>query len=145
METTQRRTVDTGDINEDERENEVGAEEEVVVKDVAKERLFKVVARIRAKEKMDILMYEGNLDIEDLLDWFRALDKYIDYEYMEEDKKVKHVFTRLKGRATLFRDELQANRGCKGKQRIKIWDRMVIKMKANFIPRDYQINLFRRM
>jgi hypothetical protein len=34
---------------------------------------------------------------------------------------------------------------CKGKQRIKIWDRMVAKMKAKFIPREYQINLFRRM
>jgi hypothetical protein len=42
-------------------------------------------------------MYEGNLDIEELLDWFRALDKYFDYEYIEEDKKVKHVIARLKG------------------------------------------------
>jgi hypothetical protein len=38
---------------------------------------------------MDILMYEGNLDIEELLDWFRDLDKYFDYEDIEEDKKVK--------------------------------------------------------
>jgi hypothetical protein len=34
---------------------------------------------------------------------------------------------------------------CKGKQKIKSWDRMVAKMKAKFIPRDYQITLFRRM
>jgi hypothetical protein len=63
----------------------------------------------------------------------------------KEDKKVKHVVTRLKGHATLWWDELQADRCCKGKQRIKSWDRMVAKMKAKFIPRDYQINLFRRM
>jgi hypothetical protein len=94
---------------------------------------------------MDIPMYEGNLDVEELLDWFRALDKYFDYEDIEEDKKVKHVVTRLKGHATLWWDELQADRCCKGKQRIKSWDRMVAKMKAKFIPRDYQINLFRRM
>jgi hypothetical protein len=55
---------------------------------------------------MDILMYEGNLDVEDLLDLFRALDKYFNYEYIEEYKKVKHVFTRLKGHATLWWDEL---------------------------------------
>jgi hypothetical protein len=35
---------------------------------------------------MDIPMYEGNLNIEELLDWFRALDKYFDYEDIEEDK-----------------------------------------------------------
>jgi hypothetical protein len=145
METTQRWTVDVGDVSEAERENEAGAEEEVAVEDAAEERLFRVVARIRAREKMDILMYEGNLDVEELLDWFRALDKYFDYEDVEEDKKVKHVVTRLKGHATLWWDELQADRHCKGKQRIKSWDRMVAKMKAKFIPRDYQINLFRRM
>jgi hypothetical protein len=55
---------------------------------------------------MDIPMYEGNLDVEDLLDWFRALDKYFDYEYIEEDKKVKHVFTRLKGHVALWWDEM---------------------------------------
>ena len=40
---------------------------------------------------MDIPMYEGNLDVEEVLDWIRALDKYFDYEYIEEDRKVKHV------------------------------------------------------
>jgi hypothetical protein len=40
---------------------------------------------------------------------------------------------------------MQVDRHCKGKKRIKIWDRMVANMKANFIPKDYQINLFRRM
>ena len=75
MGTTQRWTAEVGDVSEDERENEAGAKEEVVVEDVVEERLFKVVARIGAREKMDIPMYEGNLDVEELLDWFRALDK----------------------------------------------------------------------
>jgi hypothetical protein len=51
----------------------------------------------------------------------------------------------LKGHPTLWWDELQADRHCKGKQKIKSWDRMIAKMKAKFIPRDYQITLFRRM
>jgi hypothetical protein len=48
---------------------------------------------------MDIPMYEGNLDVEEL-------HKYFDYEDIEEDKKVKHVVTRLKGHGTLLWDEL---------------------------------------
>jgi hypothetical protein len=144
METTQRHTVDAGDISESESENEA-RNEEVAAEDAAEERLFRVVARIGAREKMDIPVYEGNLDVEELLDWIRALDKYFDYEDVEEDKKVKHVVTRLKGHATLWWDELQADRRCKGKQKIKSWDRMVAKMKAKFIPKDYQITLFRRM
>jgi hypothetical protein len=55
METTQRRTADVGDINEAESENETGNEgEEVAVEDAADECLFRVVARIGAREKMDI-------------------------------------------------------------------------------------------
>jgi hypothetical protein len=94
---------------------------------------------------MDILMYERNLDVDEMLYWLRSLDKYFDYEDIEEDKKVKHVVTRLKGHAALWWDELQADRHCKGKQRIKSWDRMVAKMKAKLIPRHCQINLFYRM
>jgi hypothetical protein len=146
MEIAQRRTVGAGDISESESENEAGhGGEEVAAEDAAEERLFRVVARIGAREKMDIPVYEGNLDVEELLDWIRALDKYFDYEDVEEDKKVKHVVTRLKGHATLWWDELQADRRCKGKQKIKSWDRMVAKMKEKFIPKDYQITLFRRM
>jgi hypothetical protein len=92
---------------------------------------------------MDIPMYEGNLDIEELLDWFRYLDKYFDYEDIEQDKKIKHDVTRLKGHATLWWDELQADRHCKGKKKIKSWDRMVAKMKAKFIPRITKLIYFK--
>jgi hypothetical protein len=145
METTQRRGVGAGDLSDFEVEEEDGHEEEIIAKDASTERLIKAIARMGAKAKMDIPVYEGNLDGEELLEWIRALDTYFDYEDVEEDKKVKHAVTRLKGHATLWWDELQADRRCKGKQKIKSWDRMIAKMKVKFIPRDYQITLSRRM
>jgi hypothetical protein len=101
--------------------------------------------KLGAREKKDIPMYEGNLDVEELLDWIRSMDKYFDYEYVDEEKKLRHAITRLKGHATLWLDELQANRRSKGKQNINIWDIMVAEMRAKFMPKDYQINLFRIM
>jgi hypothetical protein len=146
MEIRQRRTADVGDISESENEDDAGhGEEEIPVEDAANERLLKVVARMGAKVKMDIPVYEGNLDVEELIDWIRALDTYFDYEDIEEDKKVRHAVMRLKGHATLWWDELQVDRRCQGKQKIKSWDRMIAKMKEKFIPRDYQISLFKRM
>jgi hypothetical protein len=71
--------------------------------------------------------------------------KYFNYEDVEEEKKVRHVVTRLKGHARLWWDELQADRRIKVKQNIKSWDRMVANIKEKFIPKYYQINLFRRM
>jgi hypothetical protein len=145
METTQRCTTSAGDLSDSESEIEAELEEEVAAEDASNERLIRAISRMGARAKMDIPVYEGNLDAEELLYWIRALDTYFDYEDVEEDKKVKHVFTHLKGHATLWWDELQADRRCKGKQKIKNWDRMIAKMKEKFIPRDYQITLFRRM
>jgi hypothetical protein len=145
METSQRHTVSAGDLSDSESEIEAEHEEEVAAEDASNERLIRSIARMGAREKMDILVYEGNLDAEELLDSIRALGTYFDYEYVEEDKKVKHVVTRLKGHAALWWDELQADKHCKGKQKIKRWDRMITKMTTKFIPRDYKITLFRRM
>jgi hypothetical protein len=145
METAQRRTASAGDLSDSKREVEAECEEEVSSKDAANDQLIKDIAWMGAKARMDIPFYEGNLDAEELLDWIRALDTYFDYEDIKEDNKVRHVITHLKGHATLWWDELQADRCCKGKQKIKSWDRMIAKMKEKFIPRDYQISLFRRM
>jgi hypothetical protein len=41
-----------------------------------------------------------------LLDWINDLDKYFDYEKNDDEKKVKHAMTKLKGHATLWWDEL---------------------------------------
>jgi hypothetical protein len=107
--------------------------------------LLRAVIRLGARAKIEVPMYEGNLDVEELLDWIRSMDKYFDYEDADGEKRVRHVVTRLKGHITLWWDELQAERRSKGKQKIKNWDRMVAKLKVKFMPKHYQINLFRKM
>jgi hypothetical protein len=145
MEIAQRRTAGAGDLSDSNNEAEAEPQGQVTAEDAANDRLIKAITRMSSKTKMDIPTYEGSLDAEELLDWIRALDTYFDYEDIEEDKKVRHAVTKLKGHAALWWDELQADRNYKGKQKIKSWDRMIAKMKEKFIPRDYQINLFRRM
>jgi len=90
-------------------------------------------------------MYEGNLNVEELLDWINEMDKYFDYGDIDEEKKFKHVVNRMKGHATLWWDELQADRRRKRKVNIKRWDRLVAKFKAKFMPKDYQLNMFRKL
>jgi hypothetical protein len=122
METMQRCTTSARDLSDSDREIEAERIEEVATEDAVNECLIKAIARMDAKEKMDIPVYEGNLDAKELLDWIRALDTYFDYEDVKEDKKVRHVVTRLRGHATLWWDKLQADRRCKGKKNIKSWD-----------------------
>jgi hypothetical protein len=90
-------------------------------------------------------MYEKNLDVEEFLDWIRSMDKRFDYEDVHEEKKVKQAITKLKRHATLWWDELQVKRRRKVKHKIKNWDRMVAKLKVEFMPKDFQINLFRKL
>jgi hypothetical protein len=117
METAQRRAPYAGDMSEAESE-EVEAEGDAG-EDAAEEGLLRAVVKMGSREKMEIPMYDGNLDVEELLDYIRDLDKYFDYEEVDDEKKVKHVVTRLKGHAKLWWDELQADRRSKDKQKIK--------------------------
>jgi hypothetical protein len=80
METAQRHTASAGDLSDSERKIEAEHEEEVAAEDASTEQLIKSIAQMGAKEKMEIPVYEGNLDAEELLDWIRALDTYFDYE-----------------------------------------------------------------
>ena len=79
------------------------------------------------------------------MDWIRSIDQYFDYEEIEENKRVKFAVTRLKGHTAIWWDELQTSRMRKGKSKIKQWDKMVSKLKAKFLPKDYHLNIFKQM
>jgi hypothetical protein len=107
MEAAQRRAPNAGDVSNGESE-EVGGENvvgEAAGEEVVEEHLLRVVARLGGRAKIEIPMYEGNLDVEELLDWIISMDKHFDYEDVDEERKVKQVVTRLKGHATLWWDE----------------------------------------
>eukprot|EP00253_Pinus_taeda_P016259 PITA_16259 len=73
------------------------------------------------------------------------MEKFFDYEQIEDEKKVNFVVTKLKGHAALWWDGVQAERRRLGKQPIKNWSRMVAKLKGKFLPNNYQQTLFRQM
>ena len=65
--------------------------------------------------KLSLSTYDGNLSAEGMIYWIGELDRYFDYEEIEEDKTVKLVVTRLKGHVALWWDSVQANRKKKNK------------------------------
>ena len=61
MEAMQRRTPSTEDVSEEESEEiEV---EEVIGEDVAEEHLLKIVLKLGTRDKVEVPMYESNLDV----------------------------------------------------------------------------------
>jgi len=51
----------------------------------------------------------------------------------------------MKGHALLWWDGVPVERKNKDNTRIKSWDKMVARLKRKFMPRYYQLNLFRQM
>jgi hypothetical protein len=108
-------------------------------------KLLKEVIGASSKPRVEIAAYNGGLNLEELVDWINSMDKHFDFSEVPEDKKVKFAVTRLKGHALLWWDGVQAERRRLHKQPIKSWSRMIAKLKDKFLPRDYQLALYRQM
>jgi hypothetical protein len=74
---------------------------EAARQDFVEECLLREVSRLGGISKIEVPMYEGNLDAEQLLDWIRSMEKYFNYEDVNEERRVRHVVTTLKGHPTL--------------------------------------------
>jgi len=75
METTKRRELKTGDVSDAESENL--EEEEDQGEEVVEDHLLRVVVKLGTKGKMEVPMYKGRLNVEELLEWIRALEKVL--------------------------------------------------------------------
>ena len=60
-----------------------------------------------------------------------TMDNFFYYVHVEDGEKVKYVISGMNGHAALWWDEVQSNSKRKGKEKIKIWDRMVAKLKTS--------------
>lgn len=92
--------------------------------------------------KMDLPSFNGQLNIEDFLDWLHEVERFFDYMDIEEGRKVKLVAYKLKGGASAWWEQLQLSRLRQNKDKIRSWHRMKQLMRARFLPPDYDQVLF---
>ena len=95
VETNQRRGAVMGDLK-DQKEEEVGEEntpqepeEEKDVEEIRLEKLLKAVRSDGSKVKMELLVYSGSLNGEELLDQTGKMDGYFKFEEIPEKQQVK--------------------------------------------------------
>jgi hypothetical protein len=56
---------------------------------------------VSSRPKMEVPMYEGNLNMDELMDWINTMDKYFEYENIAEKEKVNFLVTRMKEHALI--------------------------------------------
>ena len=89
--------------------------------------------------------FSGNINSNELIDWINELEEYFEYEDIEDPDRVKFMKARMKGHAKLWWQEIQLERNRRGKEKITRWDRMVDKLKKQFIPIDYKLHFLKKM
>ena len=86
------------------------------------------------KLKVDIPNFNGDLDIKGFLDWLTEVDRFFEYTESSNDRKVKFVAYRLKGRASVWSDRLREMRMREGRSPIQTWHRMKQLLRGRFLP-----------
>ncbi|KAK1306353.1 hypothetical protein QJS10_CPA10g01096 [Acorus calamus] len=94
--------------------------------------------------KVDLPEFNGQLHIEDFLDWLAAVERFFDYREVPDAKKTKLVAIKLKGGASAWWEQLQLSRTRMGKRPIQTWYRMKQLLRQRFLPVDYDQILFQQ-
>ena len=127
----------------DEEEEEVEEEKEVLAPD---QKVMRDAFKSISRDNLDgIPTYGGNLNGEELLEWIDALGNHFDYKEVAEEKRVNVAKSRLKGSALVWWNMMQEERLQEGKKKIVSWERMKIRLKAQFLPKDYEVQLHKKL
>ena len=104
VETTQRRGAHLDDVSDDEAAtpNHNTEPEE----DEDEERLLQVLSRENSKLVVEVVLYDGKLDTNAVLDQISDMEKFFEYEKNLDNRKVNIVVTRLKDHASLWWEHL---------------------------------------
>ncbi|XP_013704463.1 uncharacterized protein LOC106408194 [Brassica napus] len=94
--------------------------------------------------KIDIPEFHGGSQPEDLLDWFVAVDEFIEFKEVPEHKRVPLVTTRFRGHAAAWWSQLKLSRTRRGKEKISSWEKLKKYMRKTFIPFNFERLLFQK-
>ena len=103
------------------------------------------ITKFGKRPTIDVGVFSRNLKPDELIDWINELEEYFEYEDIRDLDRVKFTKAKMKGHAKIWWQEVQLEINRRGKEKITRWDRMVDKLKKQFIPVDYELDLFKKM
>ena len=65
------------------------------------ENIFRAISKLGKIPKIDLGMFLGNLNPDELIDWINELEEYFEYENMKDPDRVKFSKVKMKGHAKI--------------------------------------------
>ncbi|GJW74936.1 putative nucleotidyltransferase, ribonuclease H [Tanacetum coccineum] len=113
--------------------------------------------RLRRNQKEDNKRWESRMRVnvldfardtlipEGFIDWLVAVKEVFEFKEVPKNKRVSLIATKLRDRASTWWQQLKLTRDTVGKPRIMSWQKMKKCMRANFIPHNYQRQMYQRL
>ncbi|KAL5831601.1 hypothetical protein ACOSQ4_016955 [Xanthoceras sorbifolium] len=89
--------------------------------------------------------FQGNLSPEEFLDWLGVVEEILEFKNVPANARVALVATRLRGRAAAWWQQLKLTRTRIGKTKITNWEKVVRKLRAEFLPHNFQRLMYQKL
>ena len=109
------------------------------------DNIFRAISKMGKRPKIDVSVFLGNLILDELINWINEIEEYFEYEDIGDLDSVNFVKAKMKGHAKIWWQEIQLERNRRRKDKITRWDHMADKLNKQFIPVDYELDLFKKM
>jgi len=125
-------TSESNLIEDGSKSNPFASSEE---EEVRRPRRPRQAKKLASNFKVKILEFEGQLNLDEFVDWMNAVKRVFKYNDVPDDKKVKLVALKLRKYASIWWSNVLSKRARKGKGKIRSWRKMKKKkLKAKFLP-----------
>ena len=108
------------------------------------EPFIKAIKALGGKSLEGIPLFTGKMNSELVMEWIEGMENHFECEGVSEAQKVKVAKARLRGPALTWWKFIQEEREREGKKPITNWKAMVAKIRDNYLPEDYEIQLHKK-
>lgn len=70
------------------------------------ENIFRAISKLGKIPKIDVIMFSGNLNLDELINWINELEEYFEYEDIRDLGRVKFTKEKMKGHAKIWWQEI---------------------------------------
>jgi Retrotransposon gag protein len=79
---------------------------------------------------------------DEFIDWLNTIERVFEYQDISEEHKVKIIATKLKKHKSIWWEQMKMKRAYEGKQKIRIWEKMMKELRKKFLPEGYMQEAF---